>query len=286
MIRILVTGSNGQLGSEIRDLSKSYKAEFLFLDRDGMDIGDEKAVRTVFEDFLPNYCINCAAYTAVDQAESDQDNAFKINEQAVEGLIEICNEFDTTFIHISTDFVFDGISKTPYAIDAATFPLSVYGRSKLGGEQAVMQYDKGIVIRTSWVYSSYGKNFLKTMIRLGKEKTDLNVVADQVGVPTYAHDLANVILKLINKLENEPQYGMFHYSNKDQTSWFHFAKAIMKTAGLECEVHPIDSGSYPTAAARPRYSVLDTSRIEEYLGLEIRSWKEAMKDCMEKIEND
>jgi len=283
--KIWVTGAGGQLGSELRKLSISYPLyEFIFHTRDNLPIEKEEYVRNFFEKHNPQYCINCAAFTAVDRAESEKDIAYIINAEAVGMLASVCKEFNTHFTHISTDYVFDGNSQTPYKEDALTNPQGVYGESKLKGEKLAMQNNPdSLIIRTSWVYSEFGKNFVKTMIGLMHQRPEINVVNDQVGSPTYAADLADAIMKIILYPDSSVNKGLFHYSNTGVISWFDFAVAIKEMIGSHCKVNPIPTEAYPTPAKRPAYSVLDTNKIRETFKLELKDWKESLATCIKVI---
>ena len=278
--KILVTGANGQLGKELHRLSANFLVfDFIFLSREDLQIHEPESVKQVFQKYAPQYCINCAAYTAVDKAETDQDAAFLVNGEATGVLAAVCKEYNTRFIHISTDYVFDGNGTAPYTVDAATNPQSVYGASKLRGEnKAIAANAASVIIRTSWVYSSFGKNFVKTMLRLMSEKKEINVVNDQVGSPTYAGDLARAILDIISSGNWHP--GIYHFSNKGVISWYDFAVAIKELSGSSCTVHPIPSSAYPTPARRPSYSVMDTSRISDVYGIELSGWKVSLTECL------
>ena len=287
MLNVLVTGSNGQLGSEIRELSPEYNYNFFFTDRNTLDISDKKAV----EEFLSrndiNIIINCAAYTAVDTAESDEANADKINHLAVKNLAELAKERNIQLIHISTDYVFDGKNYKPYTEDDITNPNGVYGKSKLDGEKAMQAINpkNSIIIRTSWVYSSFGANFVKTMLRLGKEKESLGVIYDQVGTPTYARDLAKAILDILPNIKNE-KVAIYNYSNEGVLSWYDFAKEIMRMAKLECVINPIETIDYPTPAQRPHYSLLNKSKIKKEFNITIAYWKDSLAECLKTIARD
>ena len=236
-------------------------------------------VRTYFKTYQPQYLINCAAYTAVDRAEQEKDLAFQVNAEAVGVLAAICKENHTKFIHISTDYVFDGTATAPYKEDSLTNPQSVYGASKLEGEKQALQFNPAaIVIRTSWVYSEYGKNFVKTMLKLLSEKDEISVVNDQVGSPTYAADLAEAIMKIISA----PlwQAGIYNYSNEGIISWYDFAVAIKELIGSTCRINPIPTSQYPTAAKRPAYSVLDKSKIKQAFKIELKDWKQSLASCI------
>ncbi len=281
--KIVVSGANGQLGMEFRELAPSFPfLEFIFLTREELPVQDEQVVRRLFQQLQPSYFINCAAYTAVDKAESEEQLAFEVNAKATGVLATAAAEFFTRFIHISTDYVFDGTAQRPYKEDDPTNPQSVYGFSKLEGERMALQANPdALIIRTAWVYSEFGKNFVKTMLRLMKEKESINVVNDQVGSPTYAADLATAILQIITSGEWVP--GIYHYSNSGVISWYDFAVAIRDYTGSHCQVHPIPSSQYPTPAKRPAYSVLDTSRIRAQYGIDIPEWRTSLTFCLQEI---
>ncbi len=284
MANILVTGSKGQLGSEIEALSGGYDATFFFTDREELDITSEEAVaRFVTENHI-DAIINCAAYTAVDKAESDAENADRINHLAVKYLAQAAKEHGIKLVHISTDYVFDGMNYRPYIESDPTGPKGIYGATKLAGEQVMREIDpsNSIIIRTSWVYSYFGANFVKTMLRLGKERDELGVIFDQVGTPTYAKDLAQAILDILPQLEDE-NVEIYHYSNEGVLSWYDFAKEIMKMAKLECRVNPIETKQYPTPAARPHYSLLNKARIKEKFKITIPYWKDGLDDCLRRL---
>jgi len=291
-MNILVTGANGQLGNELRKphplpLSKGEGRDgyrFFFTDVDELDITNPEAVYHFFETNEIQTVINCAAYTAVDRAESDEPAATLINATAVEYLANACNIADATLIHISTDYVYDGFACKPYSENHHTAPASVYGCSKLAGEKFALATHKSVIIRTSWLYSSFGNNFVKTMLRLGKERETLNVIFDQTGTPTYAADLAQVIMKIVKSSEqNNLKTGIFHYSNEGVCSWYDFAHEIMQQAGLKCVVKPIETKDYPTPASRPHYSVLNKARIKEDYGVVIPHWKDSLKRCIARL---
>lgn len=286
--KILVTGSNGQLGKELQDLAPLLtQFEFIFLSKEDMPIHNFELVRVFFNSVKPAYCINCAAYTAVDKAESEKELAFQVNGEAVGVLAAVCKEHGTKFIHISTDYVFNGEATYPYTENFPTDPVNVYGASKLEGERQALGFNPDcIVIRTSWVYSSYGKNFVKTMIRLMTEKDEIRVVNDQIGSPTYAADLAEVILGIIAdcRLRTENWHpGIYNFSNEGIISWFEFAEAIKEIIKCPCEVKPIPTSGYPTPAKRPAYSVLDKTKIQECFSVQLKDWKESLMTCIEKI---
>ena len=277
-MKILITGSNGQLGSEFRSLENKYRDyQFTFTDIEELDLTDFKAVHSFFDKNTFDYCVNCAGYTAVDKAEDEPDKAFLLNEYAIENLAKECAVNKVRLIHISTDYVFDGNATRPYMEDDPVSPESVYGLSKLKGEEAVLKYSSdAIIIRTAWLCSRFGKNFVKTILRLGSEKNELNVVDDQIGSPTFTQDLANAILEITNSFENRNTNEIYHYSCEGTISWFIFAKAIIEIAGLTCEIKPVNTNEYPTKAKRPVYSVLDKGKIKNAFGLIIPDWKSSL----------
>lgn len=276
----MVTGSNGQLGKELQQLESSYpQFEFIFLSREDLPIHHFELVRNFFKGYHPQFLINCAAYTAVDRAETEKDLAFQVNGEAVGVLAAVCKEYGTKFLHVSTDYVFDGTSTVPYKEESPTNPQSVYGASKLEGEKESLHYNpESIIIRTSWVYSSYGRNFVKTMMKLMAEKEQLYVVNDQSGSPTYAADLADAIMQIIASGEWVP--GIYHFSNEGVTTWFDFAETIRDLIQSSCKVNPIPTSSYPTPARRPAYSVLDKSKITGTYGIVLKDWKDSLKACL------
>jgi dTDP-4-dehydrorhamnose reductase len=275
---ILVTGASGQLGQSFQNIAKDYiNFKFIFKNSQELDITSLAQVESAFETFQPNFCINCAAFTAVDKAETEIELAYKINVVAVENLAIICKKSNITLIHISTDFIFDGTKNTPYQETDTTNPLGIYGKTKLDGEIILQKtWEKHIIIRTSWVYSQFGNNFLKTMLRLGAERKELSVVSDQIGTPTYAVDLARAILKMIQK----PVFGVYNYSNLGICSWYDFAEKIFEIAKINIILHPIKSIQYPTPAERPKYSVLDKSKIMKTFDLEIPHWEDSLRKVM------
>lgn len=281
--KILVTGSNGQLGKELQKLSPGFSSfEFIFPGREDLPIHHFEMVRHYFSIYKPAFLINCAAYTAVDRAESEKDLAFQVNGEAPGVLAAICRENNCRFIHISTDYVFDGTATVPYKEDSLTNPQSVYGASKLEGEKQAMQFNPdSIIIRTSWVYSEYGKNFVRTMLKLMSEKQEINVVNDQLGSPTYAADLATAILQIISSGIWMP--GIYHYANTGIITWYDFAVAIKEQTGSACRVNPILTSQYPTPAKRPAYSVLDTTKVESVFGLQLKDWKQSLAACLQHL---
>ncbi|MGC8764410.1 MAG: dTDP-4-dehydrorhamnose reductase [Brevinematia bacterium] len=283
-MKILVTGAKGQLGNELRELSFSAKdKEFFFTDIEELDITDYESVESFVISNRIDLIINCAAYTAVDRAESEVELAYRINRDAVYKLAKAINKNNGVLIHISTDFVFDGSKNTPYVEEDSTNPISVYGKSKLEGENAAFSEARTLyVIRTSWLYSSYGNNFVKTIIRLAEERKKLNVVFDQVGTPTYASDLARTILVLTDKIEKGKK-EILHFSNEGIASWYDFAVEICGMKGIECEIIPIETKDYPTPAKRPPYSVLNKKKIKSLLGIKIPYWKDSLSVCINKL---
>lgn len=288
---ILVTGANGQVGQELQFLASQFPDfEFVFANRETLDIGDNAAIDALFEANKFTYCVNCAAYTAVDKAEEEQDLARKINTEAVENLAKACKKFDTQFIHISTDYVYHSETiNRPYREDDVTNPQGVYAATKLEGDLIATQLlDNAIVLRTSWVYSSFGNNFVKTMIRLGEKLDSLRVIYDQIGTPTYARDLAYGILKIIEKIETKTVQnygGIYHFSNEGVTSWYDFALAIFEDKGIDIAVTPIETKDYPTPAKRPHFSLMNKEKVRSTFGLEIPHWKEALGSCLDLLED-
>ncbi|MEO7982891.1 MAG: dTDP-4-dehydrorhamnose reductase [Bacteroidota bacterium] len=281
--KILVTGSDGQLGKELQEIASSFPVyEFIFLPRTGLAIDDIEGIHTYFKTHHPQYLVNCAAYTAVDKAEQEKELAFRVNGEAVGALASICKEQSCKFIHISTDYVFDGTATIPYKENAATNPPGVYGASKLAGEKKALQFNPdSLIIRTSWVYSEFGKNFVKTMLKLLQEKEEISVVNDQLGSPTYARDLAEAILQIISS--QNWQKGIYHFSNDGIISWFDFAVAIKELTGSVCKINPIPTSQYPTAAKRPPYSGLDTLKIRETYGVKPVPWKASLTACIQRL---
>jgi dTDP-4-dehydrorhamnose reductase len=282
---ILVTGANGQLGKELQLLSLDFPSySFLFVAKEGLNIADAAATEKYFAAQRIDFCINCAAYTAVDKAESEPENAFLVNGIAVATLAAVCKKNNSKLIHISTDYVFDGTATQPYKETDQTNPVSIYGQSKLQGEVLALENcPSTIIIRTAWVYSSFGNNFVKTMLRLMKERESINVVNDQLGCPTYAADLAAAIMQIIASGKSNENPGIYHYANAGITNWYEFAIAIKKLSGSACAVNPITTAAYPTAAKRPAYSVLDTSKITSTFQLAIPAWEDSLKSCLQLI---
>ena len=289
-MRVLITGSNGQLGSEIRELAANYKKlDLVFKDFPGLDICNFNLLQSFIIDNNINAVINCAAYTAVDKAEQNAEIAKDVNSKGVLNLVNALKSVNGKLIHISTDYVFNGDHFMPYNESDSVSPIGVYGETKREGELAVINSElDAIVIRTSWLYSSYGNNFVKTMLRLGKLKEELSVIFDQVGTPTYARDLAKTCLEILcgDSSENISKNGkLYHYSNEGVTSWYDFAKEIMKLGEVQCKVYPIETKDYPTLAKRPQYSVLNKFKIKTDFKIEIPYWRDSLKDCIEKIIN-
>lgn len=286
ILTILVTGSNGQLGNELKVLAPNFPyCQFLFVSKDDLNIQDITALTKFFNGHSIDYCVNCAAYTAVDKAESEKYFAYLTNTEAVATLAKVCNKNKTQLIHISTDYVFDGTANQPYRETDKTNPVSVYGKSKLQGEELAVQHcPSTIIIRTSWLYSSFKNNFVKTMLRLMKEKESIGVVSDQYGSPTYAADLALAIMRIIKSNKSRENPGIYHYSNTGTTNWHAFAVAIKNISASNCTVNPITTADYPTAAKRPAYSVLDTAKIKEVFPVETPGWRDSLQNCLKLLE--
>lgn len=282
ILTILVTGANGQLGNELQAIAPQFPfSQFLFVTKEELNIGNFNDPIKYFAGHSIDYCINCAAYTAVDKAETESETVFLVNADAIAILAKICCKNNTQLIHISTDYVFDGTSKQPYKETDTTCPVSVYGKSKLQGEDLAIQHcPSAIIIRTAWLYSSFKNNFVKTMLRLMKEKDSINVVSDQFGCPTYAADLALVIMQIIQSDKSKENPGIYHYTNAGTTSWYEFAVAIKNLSGSSCAVNPITTAQYPTPAKRPGYSVLDTTKIKETFAVSIPNWEESLEKCL------
>ncbi|HZI68798.1 MAG: dTDP-4-dehydrorhamnose reductase [Ginsengibacter sp.] len=281
---VLVTGANGQLGNELREISINYSGyHFLFTSHNDLPVENIQRVESFFKKNEIAYCINCAAYTAVDKAESEEEAAFQINATAVGNLAKVCFKNNAKLVHISTDYVYDGSDSKPLKESSPVGPVNVYGASKLKGEELALQNDPSVlIIRTSWVYSSFGNNFVKTMIRLLSEKEEINVINDQQGCPTFAADLADVIMKLVAQIQEGKNFsGIVNYCNSGITTWYDFAVEIRSLINSHCKINPIPSSAYKTAATRPKYSVLDTTKISEWLQSDIPSWKESLKKCVE-----
>jgi len=283
---VLVTGAKGQLGQAIQSISGNYpEVDFVFCDSSSLDITNLDNVEAVFKQVKPQYCINAAAYTAVDKAESEPEKAHLINVVGAKNLAEVCKDNNTILLHVSTDFVFDGSKKSPYTEEDIPNPTGVYGQTKLEGEKAIQDtFDSYYIIRTSWVYSQFGNNFMKTMLRLGTERESLSMVNDQIGTPTHAVDLAEVLIKMIchtersrNTYNSQPinhLFGIYNFSNEGQCSWYDFAKKIFEVNKISIDLQPIPTSSYPTPAKRPAYSVLDKTKIKKVFELDINNWNE------------
>ncbi len=283
---ILVIGKNGQLASEIRYFCKN-KYNFIFKGKEELNLQNEEKLYKIIQEDNIKTIINCAAYTAVDLAEKEIEKASILNYECVEILAKLVKQYDLKFIHTSTDYVFDGKTNIPYKENDTTNPLSVYGKTKLKGEQVIMEIAprNTIIIRTSWLYSSYGKNFVKTMQNLGRQREGLGVVFDQIGTPTYARDLAEVIVNILPAIQNEKP-EIYHYSNEGVASWYDFAKEIMKLSQLDCNIKPIESKDFPTLAPRPYYSVLNKQKIKEKFHIEIPYWKDSLERCISILQKD
>ena len=287
--KVLVTGANGQLGWELQQAAKANpNFEFIFLDRSAMDLSNPDGLLKIIESYAPSAIINTAAYTAVDKAETEKSLAHVINAEAVAELASIAKNKNIPFITYSTDYVFSGNAAIPYVTDTQLAPVNYYGKTKADGEQmALAANPDSIIIRTSWVFSSHGNNFVKTMIRLMKERDSLNIVGDQQGRPTYARDLATASIQILNALNlGLPIKGIYHFANTGETTWFDFAQKIKELAGLECTLTPINSDQFQTPAKRPNYSVLDTQKIEKELNLHIPHWELALSDCILQLKNN
>lgn len=281
--RILITGAGGQLGSELRTLWASEDAyDCIFLGRQELDLLDRSSIASTLRDLNPDYILHTAAYTSVDKAEEEVELADRINHLATKEIALYAGNNNSKLIYISTDYVFSGEQNAPLKEDAPTGPINMYGKTKLLGEIAVLkESSQAIVIRTSWVYSVYGKNFVKTMVRLMNEKTEISVVDDQYGAPTNARDLALMLTRIVHTKEWHP--GVYHYCNEGRTSWFEFAQAIKEFANLSCQIIPVSSEIFPTLAQRPMFSLLDTSKIKKTFGIEIPNWKESLKGMLQQL---
>ena len=281
---VLVTGSSGQVGNEIKAISSDYSYNFFFTDRNNIDITSKDSIKEFCKTNNINVIINCAAYTAVDKAQSDEINADLINRKAVKKLALVSQELNIKLIHISTDYVFDGKNFKPYCEEFQTNPQSIYGKTKLDGENEMRDINpkNSIIIRTSWIYSYYGNNFVKTMLRLGKEKEELGVIFDQIGTPTYAKDLAKIILDIVPQIDNQ-KVEIYNYSNEGVLSWYDFAKEIMKMAKLNCKINPIETYQYPTPAKQPHFSLLNKNKIKSTFNIEIPYWKDGLDDCLRRL---
>jgi dTDP-4-dehydrorhamnose reductase len=288
MATILITGSDGQLGNELRLVSRNYYGyDFTFADIKELDLTNSGMTNDFIRDLSPDWIINCAAYNLVDKAETDSESAMLVNSTAVSNITAAIRGTDRRFIHVSTDYVYEGIGNIPYNEESPVNPLSAYGRSKLAGEKNALLHPSSMVIRTAWLYSSFGKNFVKTILRLGREKESIPVVFDQTGTPTYAADLAAAIMTIVSGvIRNQFAFkaGIYNYSNEGVCSWFDFAHEIVRQAGLGCRIDPILSKDFPQAAKRPSYSVMDKSKIRENFGLRIPHWRDSLEKCMKLIE--
>ena len=287
--KVLVTGANGQLGWELQQVAKANpNFEFIFLDRSAMDLSNPDGLLKIIESYAPSAIINTAAYTAVDKAETEKSLAHVINAEAVAELASIAKNKNIPFITYSTDYVFSGNATSPYTTDTPLAPINFYGQTKADGElMALAVNPDAIIIRTSWVFSSHGNNFVKTMIRLMKERDSLNIVGDQKGRPTYAKDLAFASIQVLNAINAGATIkGIYHYANAGETTWFDFAQKIKELAGLDCQLTAINSDQFPTPAKRPAYSVLDTQKIEKELNLHIPHWELALSDCILQLKNN
>jgi dTDP-4-dehydrorhamnose reductase len=281
---VLVTGASGQLGQALQGISSQYnEIDFQFFSSAELDITNLLQCKIVFQKVKPDFCINAAAYTAVDKAESEPEKAQLINVEGSRNLAQVCKEEDVILLHISTDFVFDGTATKPYTEEDIPNPTGVYGKTKLEGEKAIQAVlEKYFIIRTSWVYSEFGANFMKTMLRLGVERDSLSLVNDQIGTPTNAVDLAKALLKIITACHAEfisaSHYGVYHFSNEGQCSWYDFAKKIFEINNITIDLQPIPTSAYPTPAKRPAYSVLDKSRIKKVFGMQVLDWEDRLKE--------
>jgi len=284
MYNILVTGAKGQVASEIRALSISTAYTYFFTDKKTLDIRDKKAVLAYVEEYKIDTIINCSAYTNVDKAEIEKEEANSVNHLAVKYLGEIAKEKALRLIHISTDYVFDGKNYRPYVENDPLAPQGVYAKTKLRGEEALQKINptNTIIIRSSWIYSSFGNNFVKTMLKLAKERESLGVIFDQVGTPTYAKDLAQAILDILPQLNNQ-NVEIYHYSNEGVLSWYDFAKEIMKMSKISCQINPIESKDYPTPASRPHYSLLNKAKIKKSFNINIPYWKDGLDACLREM---
>lgn len=285
MANILVTGANGQLGSELRRLGFSALDEVFFTDVADLDITNREAIRQFVQEHEIDTIINCAAYTAVDRAEEEAALAEKINTEAVANLARVAYQQDCLLIHISTDYVFDGTGTSPYTEKDRPCPVSVYGKTKLAGEQEILKSKCfHIIIRTAWLYSEFGNNFVKTIRRLAAERPELKVVSDQIGTPTYAADLARAIIRIMENEERIEHEGIYHYSNEGICSWYDFAAEIVRLSGADCQVHPVTTEEYPTKTRRPAYSVLDKTKIRNTFGVEVPQWQTSLKECLTRMQ--
>lgn len=286
MKKILVTGANGQLGQCLQKISSQFEEfEFIFTDSETLDITNKEEVNDFFWQNAPDFCINAAAYTAVDLAETDVEKAFLVNADGTENLAEACAENNAQFIHVSTDYVFDGENNLAYTEEDFTNPLGVYGASKLAGDELALEVNPcSVILRTSWVYSEFGKNFVKTMLNLFATKEELSIVADQFGQPTNANDLAEAIMKIIKSEKITP--GIFNFSNLGRISWFDFAEKIAELSEAKIKLNAIETSQYPTPAKRPKNSVLDLDKISKTYAIQLKSWEESLEDCVQILQNN
>ena len=286
MKKILVTGANGQLGQCLQKISSQFEEfEFIFTDSETLDITNKEEVNDFFWQNAPDFCINAAAYTAVDLAETDIEKAFLVNADGTENLAEACAENNAQFIHVSTDYVFDGENNLAYTEEDFTNPLGVYGASKLAGDELALEVNPcSVILRTSWVYSEFGKNFVKTMLNLFATKEELNIVADQFGQPTNANDLAEAIMKIIKSEKITP--GIFNFSNLGRISWFDFAEKIAELSDAKIKLNAIETSQYPTPAKRPKNSVLDLDKISKTYAVPLKPWEESLEDCVQILQNN
>lgn len=286
MKKILVTGANGQLGQCLQKISSQFEEfEFIFTDSETLDITNKEEVNDFFWQNAPDFCINAAAYTAVDLAETDIEKAFLVNADGTENLAEACAENNAQFIHVSTDYVFDGENNLAYTEEDFTNPLGVYGASKLAGDELALEVNPcSVILRTSWVYSEFGKNFVKTMLSLFATKEELNIVADQFGQPTNANDLAEAIMKIIKSEKITP--GIFNFSNLGRISWFDFAEKIAELSEAKIKLNAIETSQYPTPAKRPKNSVLDLDKISKTYAVPLKPWEESLEDCVQILQNN
>ncbi|MFN3773117.1 dTDP-4-dehydrorhamnose reductase [Cloacibacterium normanense] len=286
MKKILVTGANGQLGQCLQKISSQFEEfEFIFTDSETLDITNKEEVNDFFWQNAPDFCINAAAYTAVDLAETDIEKAFLVNADGTENLAEACAENNAQFIHVSTDYVFDGKNNLAYTEEDFTNPLGVYGASKLAGDELALEVNPcSVILRTSWVYSEFGKNFVKTMLNLFATKDELNIVADQFGQPTNANDLAEAIMKIIKSEKITP--GIFNFSNLGRISWFDFAEKIAELSDAKIKLNAIETSQYPTPAKRPKNSVLDLDKISKTYAIQLKPWEESLKGCVQILQNN
>lgn len=286
MKKILVTGANGQLGQCLQKISSQFEEfEFIFTDSETLDITNKEEVNDFFWQNAPDFCINAAAYTAVDLAETDIEKAFLVNADGAENLAEACAENNAQFIHVSTDYVFDGENNLAYTEEDFTNPLGVYGASKLAGDELALEVNPcSVILRTSWVYSEFGKNFVKTMLNLFATKEELSIVADQFGQPTNANDLAEAIMKIIKSEKITP--GIFNFSNLGRISWFDFAKKIAELSEAKIKLNAIETSQYPTPAKRPKNSVLDLDKISKTYAIQLKPWEESLEDCVQILQNN